>query len=51
MDRKDASSQPVKGRALRRFGWLVLIWACSVGVLSLVALGMRLVMGFAGMTR
>lgn len=40
-----------KRHALRRFGWLLLIWVCSVGALGIVALGMRLVMGFAGMTR
>jgi len=36
---------------LRRIGWLILIWACSVAALGVVALGMRLLMSWAGMTR
>lgn len=36
---------------LRRVGWLILIWACSVAALGLVALAMRLLMSWAGMTR
>jgi hypothetical protein len=34
---------------LRRFGWLVVIWAASVGALALVAALMRLLMRAAGM--
>ena len=37
--------------SLRRIGWLILIWACSVAALGLVALAMRLLMSWAGMTR
>lgn len=48
----DASGQTghAGNRALRRVGWFVLIWACSVAALGLVAWGMRLLMGLAGMT-
>ncbi len=35
---------------LRRLGWLVLIWACSVAALGAVALFIRLLMGLAGMS-
>ena len=35
---------------LRRIGWLILIWVCSVAALGIVALGMRLVMRMAGMS-
>jgi len=35
---------------LRRLGWLLLIWAASVAALGAVALGLRWVMGLAGMT-
>ncbi len=38
-------------QTLRRVGWLVLIWACSVAALGIAALGMRLIMSLAGMTR
>jgi hypothetical protein len=34
---------------LRRFGWLVAIWAASVGALALAAALIRLLMGAAGM--
>jgi hypothetical protein len=34
---------------LKRCGWLVAIWAASVGALALVAALMRLLMGAAGM--
>ncbi|CAM5191441.1 hypothetical protein OURE66S_04573 [Oligella ureolytica] len=36
---------------LKRIGWLILIWVCSVGALGIVALGMRLIMSYAGLTR
>jgi len=48
------SNPPIHTRhseTLRRIGWLVLIWACSVAALGVVALGMRLLMSWAGMTR
>lgn len=32
-----------------RIGWLVLIWFASVAALGAVALGLRLLMGLAGM--
>ena len=35
---------------LRRVGWLVLIWAASVGALAVVALLFRLAMRMVGMT-
>ena len=35
---------------LRRFGWLALIWAMSVGALGVVALLLRAVMSLAGLT-
>lgn len=35
---------------LRRLGWLLLIWAASVAALAAVALGLRLLMGWVGMT-
>ncbi|MGE3773255.1 MAG: DUF2474 domain-containing protein [Gammaproteobacteria bacterium] len=35
---------------LRRFGWLVLIWTASIGVLAVFALLLRLLMNAAGMT-
>jgi hypothetical protein len=34
---------------LKRVGWLVAIWAASVGALALAAGLMRLLMGAAGM--
>ena len=44
-------TSPHPRETLRRIGWLILIWACSVAALGVVALGMRLLMGWAGMTR
>lgn len=38
-------------RTISRIGWLLLIWACSVAGLGLVALIMRLLMSYVGMTR
>lgn len=35
---------------LRRVGWLLLIWAASVAALGVAAYGMRLLMGWAGLT-
>jgi hypothetical protein len=40
---------PVRHVWLRRFAWLVAIWAASVGALALVAGLMRLLMHAAGM--
>lgn len=34
----------------RRLGWLVLIWACSVGALAVAALAMRILMRMAGLS-
>jgi hypothetical protein len=34
----------------KKLGWLILIWAASVGALGLVALLLRLLMNAAGMT-
>jgi hypothetical protein len=34
---------------IKRFGWMVLIWAASVAVLGVVALLLRLLMRAAGM--
>ena len=35
---------------LSRVGWLILIWAISVAALGAVALVLRAIMSFAGMT-
>jgi hypothetical protein len=35
---------------LRRVGWLVALWAVSVGALGVVALILRLLMSAAGLT-
>lgn len=35
---------------LRRIGWLVVIWAASIAVLAIIALGFRMLMNMAGMT-
>jgi len=47
------SPSRLTGRAetLRRFGWLILIWACSVSALGIVAFGMRMAMRLVGMAR
>ncbi|MBT2772210.1 MULTISPECIES: DUF2474 family protein [Halomonadaceae] len=34
----------------KRLGWLVTIWLSSVGVLLLISLGLKFVMGMAGLT-
>jgi hypothetical protein len=41
-------SAPCGGLWLRRFGWLALIWAASVGALAIVALILRALMSAAG---
>ena len=46
-----AGSNPGRGQWLRRIGWLVVIWVASVAALGVVAYGMRLFMGWAGLTR
>jgi hypothetical protein len=38
-------------RWTRRLAWLVGIWAASVAVLAIVAYGLRIAMGWAGLTR
>ncbi|QDQ86714.1 DUF2474 domain-containing protein [Alcaligenaceae bacterium SJ-26] len=38
-------------QTVSRIGWLLLLWTCSVAGLGLVALAMRLLMSYAGMTR
>ena len=35
---------------LRRFGWLILIWAASVLALGVVAIAIRIIMTAAGLT-
>lgn len=35
---------------LHRFGWLILIWSCSVLALAIVALFFRFLMKLVGMT-
>lgn len=35
---------------LKRFGWLLLIWAASVAALGIAALAMKLLMRAAGMS-
>ncbi|HLH11579.1 MAG TPA: DUF2474 domain-containing protein [Methylovirgula sp.] len=35
---------------LKRFGWLALIWTASVAALAVVALVIRVLMSFAGLT-
>ncbi|MGH8796160.1 MAG: DUF2474 family protein [Caldimonas sp.] len=48
-------AEPGRDRGRRlwlcRVGWLLLIWAASVAALALVAFGMRLVMGWVGLSR
>jgi hypothetical protein len=34
----------------KRFGWLVLLWLAGVVVLGAVALGLKVLMSFAGLT-
>lgn len=34
----------------KRVGWLVGIWATSIAVLAVLAYGLRIIMGWAGMT-
>lgn len=45
-----SSTDTRRGKTLRRIGWLVLIWVCSVAALGIVALAMRLAMSLVGMT-
>jgi len=46
-----ASRHAGRAEALRRIGWLILIWACSVSALGVVAFGMRMAMRLVGMAR
>lgn len=46
----NAPSSPPRRKTLRRIGWLILIWACSVAALGVVALGMRFAMRLVGMS-
>ncbi|AYF33746.1 DUF2474 domain-containing protein [Vreelandella alkaliphila] len=34
----------------KRLGWLMILWLSSVGVLLLLSLGIKLMMGLAGLT-
>lgn len=47
---KDTTCTNTPSTLTQRLGWLVLIWACSIASLGLVAWLMRLLMGLAGMT-
>lgn len=47
---EDSRPVPKPRRFLSRLGWLVLIWCCSVAALGVVALIMRVLMKFAGMS-
>ncbi|MFV1939482.1 DUF2474 domain-containing protein [Pseudomonas luteola] len=40
-----ADNQPL----IKRLGWMVLIWACSIVALGIVSYGLRLVMTAAGL--
>lgn len=44
------TGRPERALWLRRVGWLVLIWAASIGALAAVALVFRLLMNLVGMT-
>ena len=44
------SSSPPCRLWVRNVGWLVLLWTVSVAVLAIVALLVRILMNFAGMT-
>jgi hypothetical protein len=44
------ANDPSRRLRLRNVGWFVLLWAASVGALSVVALIFRILMNFAGMT-
>lgn len=47
---KDTLYTNTSNTLAQRLGWLVLIWACSIASLGLVAWLMRLLMELAGMT-
>ncbi|MGG4604022.1 DUF2474 domain-containing protein [Paenalcaligenes sp. Me131] len=47
---KDSTITNTSSSFMRRLGWLILIWVCSIASLGAVAGLMRLLMGFAGMT-
>jgi Protein of unknown function (DUF2474) len=44
-----ATQGKTQGSWRSRFGWLILIWAASVGALGIVAFGMKLLMRAAGL--
>lgn len=46
----NTQSSPPRRETMRRIGWLILIWACSVAALGIVALGMRFAMRLVGMS-
>ena len=45
-----AGEKTSRGLWLRRIGWLIAIWAASVALLAVVALGFRMLMNLAGLT-
>ena len=47
---KDTTCTNTTRTLAQRVGWLVLIWACSIASLGLVAWLMRVLMGLAGMS-
>ncbi|EIN02186.1 hypothetical protein WQE_05107 [Paraburkholderia hospita] len=51
MNRASTHRDRADGGTLKRLGWLILIWVCSVAALGVFALGMRIVMSLVGMTR
>ncbi|MBH3438898.1 MULTISPECIES: DUF2474 domain-containing protein [Pseudomonas] len=49
-DRKAGPPNPADNQPLiKRLGWMVLIWACSIVALGIVSYGLRLVMTAAGL--
>ncbi|HEY4071641.1 MAG TPA: DUF2474 domain-containing protein [Herbaspirillum sp.] len=48
--RQEPAAAPAVRKWFSRIGWLLLIWCASVAALGAVALGLRFVMGLAGMS-
>ncbi|GGL96962.1 DUF2474 domain-containing protein [Pseudomonas asuensis] len=49
-DRKAGPPNPADSQPLiKRLGWMVLIWTCSIVALGIVSYGLRLVMTAAGL--